>query len=83
MTVQIFVMPRANVRDPQSETVLATLQNHFGLAKGAKLSIGKCIELQVNADGADAAGLRRQMEMYADKFLANPNIETYRVEIVR
>ena len=79
MTVKIFVTPRPNVRNPPSEEVLKMLREHFGFKEAARLSLGRYYELTV--DGSDVEEVRRQMTQFADKSLANPIMENFRIEI--
>jgi len=77
MNVKIFVMPRPNVRDPQSEAVLKELKRqNFPFSN---LTLGKIFEFEVSE--TDKAAVQKRMETLADKFLANPNVETFRVKI--
>ena len=78
MLARIFVSLKPSVFDPQGTTVGEALHT-LGYTTVKDVRQGKYFELDVAADTADAA--RQMVTEVADKLLANPVIESYRVEI--
>jgi phosphoribosylformylglycinamidine synthase PurS subunit len=76
--VNVRVMPRAGLLDPQGQAVEHALST-LGFAEAAGVRVGRAIELQVAAPTrADAEARARQM---CDKLLANPVTEDYLLQI--
>jgi phosphoribosylformylglycinamidine synthase subunit PurS len=74
----VLVRPKSGILDPQGEAVCSAL-GHLGFdVQDAR--VGKVIDLEVEADDADAA--KAQVEQMCEQLLANPLIESYEVEIV-
>jgi phosphoribosylformylglycinamidine synthase len=66
------------VFDPQGRTIAEALHS-LGYADVADVRQGKYFELDVNTEQAGQA--RKVAAEVADKVLANPVIESYRVEV--
>ena len=78
MRVKIFVSLKSGVLDPHGKAIERSL-HALGYGEVGEVRAGKFIELEMNAASRDAAEARvREM---CDKLLANPVIESYRVEI--
>lgn len=77
-TAQINVMPRAEISDPQGQTVERTLPS-IGFDGISRVRVGKRITLVVEA--ADEAAARTLVEDASEKILANPVIEDYELEL--
>ena len=77
MTVKIIVTHKPGVLDPQGQTVLKNLQQ-LGHKDIQDVRIGKYIEIDLNVSSREEAE-KVALEI-SDKMLANPIIETYRVE---
>lgn len=78
MRVRVFVTLKKGVLDPQGKAVENSLHS-LGFTSVSGVRMGKYLELQVDADGAeDAEGQTRRM---CEKLLANPVIEDYRFEV--
>ena len=78
MRVRVFVTLEKGVLDPQGKAVENSLHS-LGFTSVSEVRMGKYLELQVDADGAeDAEGQTRRM---CEKLLANPVIEDYRFEV--
>ena len=78
MKAKIVVTPKKAVVDPQGKTVRNALEQ-MGY-KGIKaVHVGKYLEIEL--DGADRETARRQLDEAAHKFLSNPVIEDYKLEI--
>ena len=74
---RVTIMPKSGVLDPQGKAIEGALGS-LGFEGVTGVRQGKVIELTLDAEG-DAA--REAAEKMADKLLANPVMETYRVEI--
>ena len=78
MRARVFVTLKPSVFDPQGTTVNEALHS-LGYNAVKDVRQGKYFELDIDARSADEA--RRIVSEAADKLLANPVIESYRVEI--
>ena len=78
MKTRVFVSLKASVFDPQGRTIVDALQS-MGYGAVSDVRQGKYFELDVDADSVDQA--RSLVSEVADKLLANPVIESYRVEV--
>jgi phosphoribosylformylglycinamidine synthase subunit PurS len=78
MKARVFVTLKPSVFDPQGQTIAEALHS-MGYAGIGDVRQGKYFEFDVNATSADQA--RSLAAEVADKLLANPVIESYRVEI--
>ena len=78
MKARVFVTLKPSVFDPQGHTIADALHS-LGYKNVGDVRQGKFFELDVNAASADQA--RQLAGEVADKVLANPVIESYRVEI--
>ena len=79
MRARVFVTLKPSVFDPQGTTVGEALHT-LGYTSVTDVRQGKYFELEIDAPNADAA--RKLASEAADKLLANPVIESYRIEIV-
>ena len=78
MKARVFVTLKPSVFDPQGTTVTDALHT-LGYASVKDVRQGKYFELDIDASSSDEA--RRLASEAADKLLANPVIESYRVEV--
>jgi phosphoribosylformylglycinamidine synthase len=78
MRARVFVTLKPSVFDPQGKTIADALHS-LGYLRIEDVRQGKYFELDVTASEADEA--RRLASEVADKLLANPVIESYRVEV--
>jgi phosphoribosylformylglycinamidine synthase len=78
MKARVFVTLKPSVFDPQGRTIADALQS-LGYSGVGDVRQGKYFELEVTAASPDAA--RTLVSDVADKVLANPIIESYRVEV--
>ena len=78
MRARVFVTLKPSVFDPQGTTVAEALHT-LGYAAVRDVRQGKYFELEIEAGTQDEA--RRVATEAADKLLANPVIESYRIEI--
>jgi phosphoribosylformylglycinamidine synthase len=79
MKARVYVTLKPSVFDPQGRTIAEALHS-LGYGTVGEVRQGKFFELEVNAGSQDQA--RALAAEVADKVLANPVIESYRVEIV-
>ena len=75
MKVKVIITPKKEVLDPQGKTVRTALEQ-MGCVGVEDVRIGKYIEIEMECD---RASVEKSLNEYADKFLANPNIENYRL----
>ena len=78
MKAKVFVSLKPSILDPQGKTIVAALHS-LGYASVQDVRQGKYFELDMDASTADQA--RALASEVADKLLANPVIESYRVEV--
>ena len=78
MKARVFVTLKQSVFDPQGQTIADALHS-LGYKGIGDVRQGKFFELEVNAPSAEQA--KQLASEVADKVLANPVIESYRVEI--
>jgi phosphoribosylformylglycinamidine synthase subunit PurS len=78
MRARVFVTLKPSVFDPQGTTVSDALHT-LGYASVKDVRQGKYFELDIDARTADEA--RKVAAEAADKLLANPVIESYRIEV--
>jgi phosphoribosylformylglycinamidine synthase subunit PurS len=79
MKARVYVTLKQSVFDPQGQTIADALHS-LGYQSVGDVRQGKFFELELNAASSDQA--RQLAAEVADKVLANPVIESYRVEIV-
>jgi phosphoribosylformylglycinamidine synthase len=80
MKAKIVITPKKAVLDPQGKTVQTALE-HMGYTGVAGVHVGKYIEIDL-APGTDKAAAATALDEAARKFLSNPVIEDYKLEIV-
>ena len=78
MKAKIIITPKKAVLDPQGKTVQNALA-HMGYTGVGAVHVGKYLEIELN--GADKETARKQIDEACHKFLSNPVIEDYRLEI--
>jgi phosphoribosylformylglycinamidine synthase len=74
----VFVTLKPSVFDPQGKTIADALHS-LGYTGIGDVRQGKYFELELAASSSDQA--RQLASEVADKVLANPVIESYRVEV--
>jgi phosphoribosylformylglycinamidine synthase subunit PurS len=79
MKAKIIINPKKAVLDPQGKTVQSALEQ-MGYQGVAAVHVGKYVEIDL-APGADKAAAQRALNDAAHKFLSNPIIEDYKLEI--
>jgi phosphoribosylformylglycinamidine synthase len=78
MKARVYVTLKPSVFDPQGKTIADALHS-LGYAGVGDVRQGKFFELELQAASADQA--KSIAAEVADKVLANPVIESYRVEV--
>ena len=78
MKAKVFVTLKPSVFDPQGRTIAEALHS-LGYDTVADVRQGKYFELDLNVASADAA--QQLAKDVADRVLANPVIESFRVEV--
>lgn len=76
--VQVEVLLRAGVADPQGQTIERSLP-HLGFDGVTDVRVGKSIRFSVEA--ADEAAAQREVQDMCARFLSNPVIEDSSVSI--
>ncbi len=79
MKAKIVITPKKAVLDPQGKTVQNALEQ-MGYRGVTGVHIGKYIEIDL-APGADKAAAQQALNDAAHRFLSNPVIEDYKLEI--
>lgn len=80
MKAKIVITPKKAVLDPQGKAVQTALE-HMGYTGVAGVHVGKYIEIDL-APGTDKTAATAALDDAARKFLSNPVIEDYKLEIV-
>ena len=78
MKVRVFVTLKPSVFDPQGRAIVEALHS-MGYGGVGDVRQGKYFELEIDAPSADAASA--MAAEVADRMLANPVIEGYRLEV--
>jgi phosphoribosylformylglycinamidine synthase len=78
MKAKIIITPKKAVLDPQGKTVQNALE-HMGYNGVTAVHVGKYLEIELS--GGDKITARQQLDEACHKFLSNPVIEDYRLEI--
>ena len=76
--VEIRVMPRASLLDPQGQAVCHAL-HALGFAEVGDARVGKHLVLRVDAPSRDDAAARARS--MCDRLLANPVTEDYQLQV--
>jgi phosphoribosylformylglycinamidine synthase subunit PurS len=78
MKAKIVITPKKAVLDPQGKTVQNALE-HMGYQGIAAVHVGKYLEIELS--GADREAARKHLDEACHRFLSNPVIEDYHLEI--
>lgn len=79
MKAKIIITPKKAVLDPQGKTVESALA-HLGYQGVTGVHVGKYIEIDL-APGTDATAAQQALNDACRKFLSNPIIEDYKLEV--
>jgi phosphoribosylformylglycinamidine synthase len=80
MKAKIIITPKKAVLDPQGKTVQNALAL-MGYTGVTGVHMGKYLEIDL-APGTDKAAAEKALNEAAHRFLSNPVIEDYKLEIV-
>lgn len=80
MKAKIIITPKKAVLDPQGKTVQNALA-HMGYTGVTGVHVGKYLEIDL-APGTDKTVAAKALNEAAHRFLSNPVIEDYHLEIV-
>ena len=78
MIAKVYVTLKPGVLDPQGKTVKQALES-LGFRGVRDVRMGKYLEIKLNHASVKSA--TRDVERMCHKLLANPVVETYRVEV--
>ena len=78
MKARIIITPKKAVVDPQGKTVQSALA-HMGYTGIGAVHVGKYLEVELA--GPDKETARQLLDEACHKFLSNPIIEDYHLEI--
>ncbi len=81
MRARVYVTLKPEVLDPQGDAVRKGL-SAMGFAAVGDVRVGKIVDIQLTDGTLSTDDLRRALEDMADRLLANPVLEDYRVEIL-
>lgn len=79
MKAKIILTPKKAVVDPQGKTVQSALE-HMGYTGIHAVHVGKYLEIELA--GSDKESARSWLEEACHRFLSNPVIEDYQLDIV-
>lgn len=79
MKAQVYITPKAGILDPEGLTVGKALKN-LGVVGVADVRMGKYIEMAL--PGVPRKQAAKITTEACDRLLVNPNIETYRFDIL-
>ena len=78
MKATVCITLKAGLLDAQGKTVKQALES-LGFRGVKDVRIGKYVELELG--GAGAASAKKEVERMCQKLLANPVVETYRIDV--
>lgn len=78
MKARVTITLKPGLLDAQGKTIKSALES-LGFKGIADVRMGKYVEIEL--DGAKAAPAKQAVERMCEKLLANPVVETYRVEV--
>jgi len=78
MKAKVYVTLKASVLDPQGKTLKQALES-IGFRGIKDVRMGRYVELELNHSSAATA--KRDVEKMCRRLLANPVVETYRIEV--
>ncbi len=79
MKAKIIITPKKAVLDPQGKTVQNALAQ-MGYTGISAVHVGKYLEIELSP-GTEREAARRALEEASHKFLSNPIIEDYKLEL--
>ena len=79
MKAKIIITPKRSVLDPQGQAVQCALE-HMGYSGIESVRVGKYIEVEL-VPGGDPETARQALEDASRRFLSNPILEEFRLEL--
>jgi len=80
MKAKVTITLKPGLLDAQGKTIKQAL-DALGFKGVREVRMGKYLEIELN--GAKPASAKREVERMCQKLLANPVVETYRVDVSR
>jgi len=80
MQAHVYITLKPGLLDAAGKTIQDALQS-LGFQGVKDVRVGKLIEIELNH--AKTSSAKRDLERMCQKLLANPVVETYRIEIKR
>ena len=80
MKAKICITLKPGLLDAQGKTIKTALE-HLNFKGVQEVRVGKYLEIELN--GKSAASAKKDVERMCQKLLANPIVETYRIELVQ
>ena len=78
MKAKIYITLKPGLLDAQGKTIKSALE-HLNF-KGVKdVRVGKYLEIELN--GKTSASIKKDVDRMCQQLLANPIVETYRIEV--
>jgi phosphoribosylformylglycinamidine synthase PurS subunit len=78
--VEVVVVPKPGVNDPEGESILGGLHS-LGHSAVQRVQSGRFFTVNLESDSAGSA--EQQVSKMADQLLANPVIQSFRIESVK
>ena len=78
MKAKICVTLKPGLLNAQGKTIRQALES-LGFKRVKDVRVGKYLEIELN--GVRPAAAKREVERMCEKLLANPVVETYRIEV--
>ena len=80
MKAKVYITWKPGLLDAQGKTIKNALES-LGFKGVNDVGMAKYLEIELN--GARAASAKKDIERMCQKLLANPVVETYRIEIAQ
>ena len=78
MKATVCITLKPGLLDAQGKTIKSALES-LGFTSVSEVRMGKYVEIELN--GARAASAKKEVERMCKKLLANPVVETYRIDV--
>ncbi|MDR2977307.1 MAG: phosphoribosylformylglycinamidine synthase subunit PurS [Streptococcaceae bacterium] len=76
--IRVYVAYKESILDPQAQAVKRAVYK-MGYTAVSDLRVGKFFDFEIDDE---AAAAEKRIAEIADELLANPNMETYKVEVL-